>query len=169
MRPATARLLIILLLAGCASANASALNADSAAFNQRLLVFQQDYRGAMVDLEYLKRAPGFATLMQKGTAEHGRRKAAATPFRSLDEVEAALWPTLTDAERDAVPGTKAWITNTAAILGRGRALDAERVEIERRRGEVAVAAMRQQELYQGLSAALATLNTIAILTVVSVP
>jgi hypothetical protein len=69
----------------------------------------------------------------------------------------------------SVPGTKVWITKTAAILGRGRALDAERVEIERRRGEVAVAAMRQQELYQGLSAALATLNAIAILTAVSVP
>jgi hypothetical protein len=144
------------------------LNTDITAFNQRLLTFQQDYHAAMVDLEYLKQAPGFVTLMQKAMAEAGRRKAAGAPFRSLDEAEEALWPMLTDSERAAASGTKAWIVKTAAILRRGQALDAERIDIERRRGEVTVAVMRQQELYQGLSV-LVTLNTIAILTVVSIP
>jgi hypothetical protein len=154
--------LAIVLLAGCVSSQAGALNRDVADYNQRLLAFQRDYQAAMTDLQYLRRAPGFTSLLTKGVDEVGRAKAAGRPYRSLDELQPILLPQLTDDERAAMPGAKAWITRTGAILTRGQALAAERLELERRQGELQVTAMRQAELYRGLDAALQTLSTLAL-------
>lgn len=80
-----------------------------------------------------------------------------------------LLPQLTDDKRAAVPGAKAWITRTAAILTRGRSLADERLELERRQGELQVTAMRQAELYRGLDAALQTLSTLALVNALARP
>lgn len=65
------RSLALVLLAGCVSSQAGALNRDVADYNQRLLAFQRDYQAAMTDLQYLRRAPGFNSLLVKGVDEGG--------------------------------------------------------------------------------------------------
>ncbi len=161
--------LAMMLLAGCVSSQASALNRDVADYNQRLLAFQRDYQAAMTDLQYLRRSPGFVSLLSKGVDEVGRAKAEGRPYLSLDELQPVLLPRLTDEERAAIPGAKAWITRTAAILTRGRGLADERLALERRQGDLQVTAMRQAELYRGLDVALQTLSTLAIVNALARP
>lgn len=168
-RTIAAVVLTAVLWTGCASHQAARLNDDIADYNRRVVAFQQDYRAAMTDLTYLRRAPGFNSLLTKAVNDAGRRKAAGTPFQSLEEAEAALWPSLTDDERGAAPGAKAWILRTAGIFRTGQALAAERVDLEQRRGAVAVSAMRHQEISRGLDAALSTLGTLAVIYAVTKP
>lgn len=165
---------VVMHLTGCVAAEMDRYNSAVSDFNFRYSGFHADYQQIRTEIAVLLRVPAGVSLVKKVQAElvhiiatgENRRIPADAAASTL---EARLLPTLTDDERAMLPGFIAWMARVVDLYQRGKALQAERLDLERQYGALLASQVREQEIARGLQLAVGALAIYAAAYAITKP